>query len=318
MTLLWLFVLLWLLGWALALVLMPVAINCLVRYPGSSQSHPRRVLLVSALPLLIPSAATVAMAALASAKSWGWVHDHCRFHLPHHPHFCFEHLPDMLLGHGHGHVAIGVGILSIFAWLVVRHFWQLHQQSTRLAVLTALSRGRGLLRVLADPRLTAFAAGRHPHIYLSQGLLEQLTRHECRMVLAHEAAHIRHRDIWLSRWLDHLLLLQLKSCAGQLRRLWREAIEIRADAQVARRFGRLATAELLLRVTQSMQAAPVPTALGGGDVVARVYALLNGVSCKREAPLFEAVIAALLLVFMISLLASHHAVETILGVLITL
>lgn len=61
MTLLWLFVLLWLLAWAVAQAFVPVAVGWLLRYPGG-RSQPRRILLVCALPWLVPFTAIVAMA----------------------------------------------------------------------------------------------------------------------------------------------------------------------------------------------------------------------------------------------------------------
>lgn len=318
MTLLWLFVLLWLLGWVLALVFVPVAISWLVHNSRGGQPQPRHVLLVCALPWLVPLTATLAMAALAGAKSWGWVDDHCLFHPPHHPHFCFRHLPNMLFSHGHGHVIIAVGLLLIFGVLALRRGWRLRRQSGSLATLTALSRGKSLVRVLDEPRLMAFAAGKQPRIYLSQGLIARLTRRERRMVLAHEVAHIRHRDLLVSRWLDWLLLLHLKPCAEQLRRLWRDAAEVRADERVARHFGRLATAELLLRLATSMQPAPVSTALGGGDVVARIHILLNDAPSSRRVSRFDTAFAAGLLILLCVLFAHHHALETLLGALISL
>lgn len=49
-----------------------------------------------------------------------------------------------------------------------------------------------------DPQPNAFATGRNERravVCVTQGLLDQLDRHEVRGVVAHEIAHIRHRDI---------------------------------------------------------------------------------------------------------------------------
>lgn len=318
MMLVWLFVVLGLLGWALAQILLPVIIGGLLRFPGSSQSQPRRILLVSALPWLIPLTAIVAMTILSTAKSRGWVHDHCLFHAPHHPHFCFEHLPEMLLGHGH--MLVTAAMFSVYGLLLVRLRWRFGRQAADLEALARLSEGKGLLRVMEDPRVTAFAAGGgHPHIYLSHGLVSQLSIRERRMIVAHEAAHIRHKDLIFGHCLEHLLLLHLKPCADRLRHLWRNAIEVRADEQVAGRFGRVATAELLLRLAKSTQSAPVPTAFGGGDVATRIVTLLHGTSTsRRQIPYFEGVFIAGVLALLIGLLASHHTLETLIGALIKL
>jgi hypothetical protein len=320
MTLLWLFVLLGLLGWALAQAVVPLGISWLKHAPGPLQARPRRILLVCALPWLIPFTAILSMAALAAAKSRGWVHDHCVFHAPGHPHFCFEHLPGMLLDQGQGHLLVAGTTLSIFALFLLRHWTGARRQSARIAALTALSRGKGLLRVLDDVRPMAFATGgRAPHIYLSRGLLDALTPREQRMVVAHEAAHLRQRDLTAGRLLETLLVLHPGPCADRLRELWRDATEVRADEQVARRFGRTETAELLLRLARSMQPAPVATAFGGGHLGLRIHALLQDApSHRRRTPLFETMVASGLLALMIGAAAHHHTLETLLGMLVRL
>lgn len=320
MTLAWLFVLLWLLGWALAQPLMPIGITWLQRGAGPLPPKPRHVLLVCALPWLVPFTTILAMAAFATAKRLDWVHDHCAFHAPGHPHFCFEHLPEMLLDHGAGHVIVAGTVLSVFTLLGLRSGFGARRQAVRLATLTALSRGKGLLRVLDDSRLMAFATGgRAPHIYLSRGLLDALNTREQRMVLAHESAHLRHRDPSTGRLMEGLLLLHLKPAADRLRHLWRDATEVRADEQVARRFGRRETAELLLRLARSTRSAPASAAFGGGSLAIRIHALLQGAPhYRRETPLFEVMVACGLLALMIAVAVHHHALETFIGVLIKL
>lgn len=320
MTLLWLFALVGLIGWALAQALMPFAVRALTLYPAAPGLQPRRVLLVGALPWLVPLAFISTMALFAAAKSFGWVADHCLEHAPHHPHFCFEHLPEMLLGHGHAHVFLVASLLAMLAFQALRYGWRLRHQSASLTALTALSKGKGLLRLLEDSRPMAFASGgKQPHIYLSNGLIEKLDRHERRMVLAHEAAHIRHRDLPSSRLLECLLLLHCRPYAKQLNRLWCNAIEVRADEQVARRFGRTATAELLLRLAKTQSPGQTAVAFGGGDTTARIYRLLNEVPNRQKTvPLFEGVFALGLLVLMAALWANHHSMETLVGILVRL
>lgn len=319
MTLLWLFALLWLLGWVLAQPFMPLAIDWLTQSRGHAQSQPRRILIVCALPWLVPLTATLAMVALALAKSLGWVNDHCLSHDAHHPHFCFEHWPQMLIGHGHWHVVIAVTMAMIFGLLAARCWHRYRRQSARLSVLAAMSRGKGLRRVLEDTRLMAFAAGgKVPRIYLSQGLLDELNRRERRMVIAHEAAHIRYRDIQAGHLMEVLLLLHFRPLANQLRDLWRDAIECRADERVARCFGRAATAELLLRLGRRAQPAPVATAFGGGSLVTRIQNLLVAEVDQGETPAFEVVVATSLLALLAAFVANHHAVETLLGLVIKL
>lgn len=320
MTLLWLFILLGLIGWALAQTLVPVAIRALKLHPAAPGLQPRRVLLVGALPLLVPLALISTMALFAAAKGFGWVADHCLEHAPHHPHFCFEHLPEMLLGHGHAHVFLTASLFATFVLQTLRYGWRLRHQSVRLKALTALSTGKGLLRRLTDPRPMAFASGgKQPHVYLSSGLVEELGLRERRMVVTHEATHIRQRDLLWSRLMECLLMLHFKPGANQLRRLWLNAIEMRADQQVARRFGRTATAELLLRLAKTQSPGPTAVAFGGGDTAARIYRLLNEVPYRQKTmPIFETVFALGLLLLMVALWANHHSMETLVGILVRL
>lgn len=320
MTLIWLLALLWLLGWAFAQTLLPFALEWLKRSAGELDSRPRRVLLVCALPWLVPLTATAAMAVLAAAKHLGWVPDHCLAHAPHHPHFCFEHLPQMLLGHGHGH-ALLVGILfTLFGLLTLRYGWRLYRQSANLKALTALSEGSGPLRVLEDTRPLAFASGgRRPHIYFSRGLKNQLNRREKRMVFVHEVAHIRHRDLLFNRWVGFLLLAHIKPYARALQTLWVDAIEMRADNQVAQRFGRVTTAELLLRLARATRLGPTATAFGGGNTATRIDRLINHpTSSRKSTPVFEALVSLGLLALMMALLTQHHTLETFIGLLVRL
>lgn len=309
--------LLWLLGWTLAQPLVLLGTGWLQRRTGSLHARPRRILLVSALPWLLPATALLAMVALATAKRLGWVHDHCLSHAPGHPHFCFEHLPGMLLGHGHGHVVVATAMLSAFGLFALRRGDRARRQASERAALTALSRGRGPLRVLEDARPVAFAAGgRRPRIYLSRGLLGALSRREQRMVVAHEAAHVRQRDLATGWLMEILLLLHPPALADRLRQLWRDAIELRADAHVARRFGRTETAELLVRLARAMQPAPVATGFGGGHLGLRVHSLLGGPRTRRRGAGLEALIAGGLPALLVTVAMHHQGLETRLGMVV--
>jgi heat shock protein HtpX len=76
---------------------------------------------------------------------------------------------------------------------------ELHAMVAELAARAGIPRPR--LFVIPDEQPNAFATGRNPAhgvVAVTQGIAQLLDRRELRGVLAHEIAHIQHRDILLS------------------------------------------------------------------------------------------------------------------------
>src|SRR4030095_606551 len=75
----------------------------------------------------------------------------------------------------------------------------LYQMTQRLAQKAGLPMPKGY--IIPDPSPTAFATGRNPQhaaVAATEGIMQALAPHELEGVIAHELAHVRHRDILIS------------------------------------------------------------------------------------------------------------------------
>lgn len=311
---LWMLMLLSAAGWLVAGVTTPLLLRVLPR-PARATVTRRRLWLLALLPVLLPASVAAGVAVLGTAKAQGWLHDHCLYHAPHHPHFCFEHLPDLLLSYPHAFVAVLLaGLLVYLAW---GQFNQQRRQARHVAALRALASSRRRLKILENDQVAAFAAGlRQPGIFLSRGLLNRLDKREQRIVVAHEAAHIRHRDLWLNALYEALLLLHLPPVAGRLRQCWRQAMEEQADDRVAARFGPTAVAATLLDLTKLAAAPNGATAASGADTRARIERLLRQQEQTPSGWWFESAYWLALAAVGTFVIAEHHRIETMLGLVV--
>ena len=105
-------------------------------------------------------------------------------------------------------------LLTLSLWFALRltvfasRQWQRNQ---RIASLDKQTDAAERFSLLPTRDVIAMTVGYlTPRIYLSQGLLKQATKDQLDIVLAHENAHLKHRDN-LSRWLLELLTCVLPS-----------------------------------------------------------------------------------------------------------
>ena len=279
------------------------------RFSEGSRKH---LWVMALLPWAMPLLAVFTLLLLALAKSQGWIYHHCETHLAHHPHFCLEHLPNFARHlssslSGMFIVVCAVGLLAVRAMPLL-------QLQAKSRIFQRLVPGKYLRNTLSDERPLAFTlGGRKPSIFISKGLRNLLTPKEMRIVVSHEVAHIRHKDV--SKNLLFELLLSFHVLPHLLRSSWYLTSELRADRCVAQRFGRLDVADLLLKLGRAATKAPFPTAINGGQLSERINALINdNHSCRT--PLSFNVIYLFLLAFPITLAFSHHGLETLWGWLI--
>lgn len=276
----------------------------------------RRGLMAAALPWLLMVIVSVSVVLLAIAKPLGLIADHCLYHDSGHPHFCLEHIaaitPSATL--------LGTAALLFAAIVLVlaRHISNQRQLGNSLRSMIALSRGRGLLKIVDDARPLAFsAAAPQPSILMTTGLLTDLDPRQRRIVLAHEVAHLRHRDLFWCRVFEFMLVIHLPWMANWLRQSWRQAIEERADDVVADRFGRDHVADTLLALIR-LKREPTMSALSarGGNTIRRIDRMLGPVAACKQTPALELIYATAAVLLPVLILSNHHALETVLGFLL--
>lgn len=272
---------------ATALTLMIAACELPLRrlLPGKTPSQRARL---SWWMLVTPGLAGIAYTALTIAMP-SLLYDSARFaaacsaHSGALWHMCVWHPSD------NGQSAWLWGALALLAgyaaWLAVRALMGLWRVRQTLAAMVRLSGRPGhsdKLHVLDIKQPMALACGiGRGHILLSTTLLERLDPRQLRIVLAHEEAHIAHRDVLYRQIAVVLSSIQLP---GTRRRLLGDlalASEQRCDLVAATAVGcRVAVAETIVAVEKifrhhANERLPLSMAFLSGFVPERVEALLS-------------------------------------------
>lgn len=114
-----------------------------------------------------------------------------------------------------------------------------------------------------------------------------------------------------------LLALHLPRVRASLRRCWRQAAEERADDAVAKQGHGLALASALLRWLRLDSGAAQPDqavfAANAGNVSRRIRRLADDRREMRGSAWFGPLLGALALLTGTTLIAAHHAIETLVG-----
>lgn len=236
-----------------------VALACaLVRLPrGLHPSWSARLLVTAAVAAALAVAASIGVVAMAFALQ-----------LAPHPTL---HLPGARLVIGHAPVTPALGLAAVAAMSLmaastlrrIRLIWR---------EWNSLSSGRQAV-IEADLPLAYSVPGRAGGVLLSRGLRSRLKRDELRVVIEHEASHLRHGH--------HRYLLAGNVCAAMVpclrgvERSIRFAIERWADEDAALAVDdRRLVARTIALVALEGTPAAVP-AFSGSGVLARVEAMLD-------------------------------------------
>lgn len=314
--LLWLLFLLIVCAWLLSALFVPALIGGLEGRIRDPAVRSRRILLTTAIPWFFPSIVGAAVVATAGAKAIGWIADHCPQHGVGHPHLCFSHLPAIELGLVHGALAGIIVVLLVGG--AARLCWTMYLAGRQVSILKALASSRGRLRIVSSRTPFAMAGGVfEPVVLMSRGLLDQLSFLERRIVTAHEAAHLRHGDARRNVLLELLLITHLPTARRKLRALWRRSLEEQADDAVAQNFGAERVVETLLHVARLELRQPAPGfSAAGSELACRAGRLLDSDRAEAAgAPIFEVVYVCLLTTLFTAAVTSHHALETLLGLI---
>jgi hypothetical protein len=314
--LLWLVFVLGTGAWLLSALVALAASTTVVGRVSSPMLRGRRILLLAGLPWLAPVTLAAAVAAAATAKFIGWIVDHCAHHGLGHPHLCFSHLPAIELGLLQGALAgiVALGVVEGAARLA----WRQYRAGHEIGMLKALAASRGRFGIVPAAAPFALAGGvRQPVVLLSRGLLDRLTPRQRRIVIAHEAAHLRHGDLRRNLLLELLLIPHLPAARRGLRQAWLRSLEERADDAAARRFGAEDVVATLLQVARLELRQPRPGfSVAGGDLAGRARRLLDGDRVRPcGLPCFEITYASGLAAVFAAAVTGHHTLETLLGLL---
>lgn len=315
----WLMFMLAAAAWLLSALSVPPLIRGLVTGVRDPVTRGRRVLLTASIPWLVPFSVGAALMATAGSKAIGWIADHCPHHGLGHPHLCFTHLPALELGVFHGAVVTALAFpVALSLACLIRSEWR---TTTELGLLKALAPSRGArrrLRIVSAPAPFALAGGLlEPIVLLSRGLVDQLSFRERRIVMAHEAAHLRRGDARRNALFELLLITHLPAARRRLREQWLRTLEERADDAVARRFGAEPVVETLLHVARLKLHQPARGfSVAGATLMHRARRLLDGDSGHGvDQPSFEVAYGLVLATLFTAAVVGHHALETLLGLI---
>ncbi|MEX1196868.1 MAG: M56 family metallopeptidase [Pseudohongiellaceae bacterium] len=313
---LWLLFLVAVGSWAAGMLVTRAITPWLLGRPAHWIRRETQCLTLASAPLLVMLWSVFSVVLLAAAKQAGWIADHCLYHEGvAHLHLCLEHVPALNLTALHGVVAFGALAVPVVGG--ARLLYREQELAQRLTLLRRV--GHGVVQRVPALRPMACAGGiRKPVIVLSRTLLDGLAPRQRRVVLAHEAAHLRHGDPKRSLALELLLLFHAPGSARLIRKSWSQALEERADDITAQRFGRHFVARTLLDVYRLGARAPRGSwSVAGTGLQRRIERLLQtrqepGPGTRRDE-VTGWLYGAMLALLPVLLITYHHSLETALS-----
>lgn len=242
-----------------------------------------RIAMLLALAVIPPLSALLLAVSMSApwstlgAEAWA----HCASHADGHRAICGWHPPQLQLPLWLASVILLFALL--FARPAIRSIWRLAAAHSRVAMLhrMATRTRHGDYFSLPTSQPLAFAAGfPRAQVFISKGLKRALSDAQMRIVIAHEWAHVRRRDLAVTMVVDVLSRLHWPTVGQALRSEWRLAIEQRCDEIVAADVGdRADVADCLVRMARLQKSGDWQIGLTAcrlldSDLTARVTTLL--------------------------------------------
>jgi Zn-dependent protease with chaperone function len=282
----------------------------------SPEEMSRTALLGLALPALFGGLALAVVLSVPTLALRFPELDHCTANAA--PQVCFIHgtLSFLSLWEVAG-VATLCGALALALARELARLWRGHR--TVAALVT--ERSDADVSWTDDDAPYAFTVGLlRPRIILASGLRALLSVDQLAAAVAHERAHVRHRDALTrvcARIVSFLLVAPLRRRLMELLVLGQEQ---RADVEAAEAVGSAAlVAETLLAMYRGATRPALPSlapALAGPALEERVRALCSGHGTRRIADKLGAVVVALCFCAIGAHATVHHSAEAIAGVLL--
>lgn len=215
-----------LVAWTCSLALMLAIRACKHRLRRLGPAAERRVVeLAAAIPVILG----VAVVAVLVLRSHLGV-DHCEEH-HHHAHLCLWH------GAPWSERSWAVALVTVVGGIAFARTAILAVTTLRyrrlIARLRTVSRHEDDIWRIETPHAVCFVAGfREPEIFVSSGAWNALDDDEREAMLAHERAHVLHRDV-ARRFVVDVLLFAGAPFPSVLRDAWDSATERLCDARAA-------------------------------------------------------------------------------------
>jgi Zn-dependent protease with chaperone function len=245
--------------------------------------------------------------------------DHCLEHDDHHFHLCFRHIPAALTSGLAQGLALGSVVAGSVALLRASVRARRRARAWRSLLLTSRYEPGLGAHVVALATPLAFTAGLwRPRVFVSQALVHDSDPETLAIVLAHEHAHARRRDVLVAELTAWGLGLFARRARVRLQAELALSAERAADECAARASGdRLAVAAAIIHLAQHAAVAPplgfARASFGAGNIDARVAALMAPPAAATGRALAWGVVGATTVGMLAAAGPLHHLIESLVG-----